>query len=224
MEGEQGRLAHLPDGSQELAAAADVSVALDGCTLPLHSQVLASGSRVLRTVLLSTGGAAASSGEVAGSGSGGGGRLDPTAAAAVQRAFEGHSLQDATQFLKLLYSPVAVADTPASLEALRGAIRLADKLDAPAVLEVRCFSSWLALPTKLCWCATAIVIAAAGNHVHLHLNRHPLPPPPPAGVRLAPGTHGSQRLAGMAAPGGKLPDAAPAAQGSPRRAARGAVW
>lgn len=66
-----------PDGSQELAEAADLSVALDGCTLPLHSQVLATGSRVLRTVLLSTGGATASSREVAGSGSGGGGRLDP---------------------------------------------------------------------------------------------------------------------------------------------------
>ncbi len=80
----QVHLAHLPDGSQELAAAADLSLTLDGCTLPLHSVVLAAGSRVLRTTLLATRNAAGSS---AGGHSGSGGSLDPTAALAVQRAF-----------------------------------------------------------------------------------------------------------------------------------------
>lgn len=126
----QERLAHLPDGSQELAAAADLTVTLDGCPLPLHSAVLAAGSRVLRSALFGAAGDGAGGG-------GGGAALDPTAAAAVQQAFESHSLKDVQAFLRLLYNPVAVVGVPAEVVSFKGVIRLADKLDAAALLQVR---------------------------------------------------------------------------------------
>lgn len=214
---QQLSFAHLPDGSQELAAAADLPLTLDACTLPLHSQVLAAGSRVLRTSLCGTRAAAGSIGGERGGGVESGGGLDPTAAAAVQRAFEGHSLQDVQQFLKFLYSPVAVAAVPASLAAFRGVILLADKLDAPVVLQVR----WGAcVAWHSCGLATFSVIfggplSALSWLPNLHCSPFHVPS---AGLRLAPGALSGGGLAGLAAPGRCLRHAAPAAQGGTRPA------
>lgn len=111
---------HLPDCSEELAAAANLLITLDGCQLPLHSQVLAAGSRVLRQAL-------------AGAASGGGA---PSQQAAVQEAFSGLPLAHVMLFLKLLYSGYGAAEQARDTAALTGAVALADKLDAPSVLQV----------------------------------------------------------------------------------------
>ncbi|KAL4433657.1 hypothetical protein ABPG75_000098 [Micractinium tetrahymenae] len=129
-EGQQRLLDHLPDVSEELAASADLAITLDGCQLPLHSAVLAAGSRVLRQALV-------------GAASGGGAASQ---AAAVQQAFERHPLPDVLLCLKLLYSGSAAADSTGEARDLTGVVALADKLDAAAVLQASMRS------TCGCWC------------------------------------------------------------------------
>ena len=116
-------LSYLPDASEELATSADLTVTVQDTTLLLHSQVLTTGSRVLRTALLSTGG--------------GSGACDAAAdwGAAVERAFLGHELKDVSTFLKLLYSQVAVKGMGTGIADIKGVIELAHKLDAPSVLQ-----------------------------------------------------------------------------------------
>ncbi|KAL4433659.1 hypothetical protein ABPG75_000100 [Micractinium tetrahymenae] len=119
MASSQRLLDHLPDSSEELAASADLIITLLGCQLPLHSSVLAAGSRVLRQALV---GAAAAGGAA-------------SKVAAVQQAFSGHPVADVRLLLKLLYSSWAGADSVAQADALKGVVELADKLDAPVVLQ-----------------------------------------------------------------------------------------
>jgi hypothetical protein len=57
--GSSSPLAHLPDSSEDLAAMADLEISVGGARLPLHSAVLASGSRVLREALCCAAAAAA---------------------------------------------------------------------------------------------------------------------------------------------------------------------
>ncbi|KAL4433668.1 hypothetical protein ABPG75_000109 [Micractinium tetrahymenae] len=109
-------LGHLPDGGDQLAACADIIVILHGRLLPLHSAVLAAGCRTLRQALAAAGSAASK-------------------AAAVQGAFEGQPLADAQLFLRCLYSSTAAVDSVGDPWSLAGVAALADKLDAPAVLQ-----------------------------------------------------------------------------------------
>lgn len=195
-------LSYLPDSSTELAAAADLSVTAEGTQLPLHSQVLAAGSRVLRTALLdvATGG--------------GGGSTAADRAAAVQRAFEGCSLADVRGFLRLLYSPHAVFSMAADLMAFQGIAQLADKLDAAGVMEVsgaclyRC--RWPAAHLR-----DRRVQRCRLEPVSVHLNL--ILAIPRAGVRPAPQHNGHRGLAGLAPAGRHLWLAAPAAHGSSGR-------
>ncbi|KAL4433667.1 hypothetical protein ABPG75_000108 [Micractinium tetrahymenae] len=109
-------LQHLPDGSEELAATADVIITLDGSLLALHSFMLATHSRKLRQQLSAGGSAAAK-------------------AVAVQQAFEGHSLADVRLFLRLLYSVGSAATSVHDSSELRGVVKLAHELDAPAMIQ-----------------------------------------------------------------------------------------
>jgi len=124
---EEGGPDYLPDASVELAGIADITICHEGATLQLHSAVLASGSRVLRTALCGSC-AGSSATTLCGSGSA------ESKSAAVQCAFEGHSLADVKLFLKLLYN-TAAADEVETADDFGGMVRLVDKLDAPAVLQ-----------------------------------------------------------------------------------------
>ncbi|KAL4433669.1 hypothetical protein ABPG75_000110 [Micractinium tetrahymenae] len=141
-------LTHLPDASEELAASADLLITLDGCRLPLHSAVLATGCRALRQHLCSAGTVEAA------------GNAFQTAAAA-QTAFEGHALADVQLFLSLLYSGGAAAKGVAEPAPFKGVVALAHALDAPFVLQacearllqlLRCnkywWAEWLALADR----------------------------------------------------------------------------
>lgn len=121
----QRSLAHLPDSSEELAAMADVEITLEGCALPLHRVTLASGSRVLRTALCSCSGSVSASAAARSS-----------EAAAVQAAFEGHSLLDVQLFLSILYDPMTANHLDFVETNWDGLLGLAVKLDAQAVLQV----------------------------------------------------------------------------------------
>lgn len=124
--GSSSPLAHLPDSSDDLAAMADLEISVGGARLPLHSAVLASGSRVLREALCC---------QQCYGGSGGGSTMGASQVAAVQEAFEGCNQQVVQTFLKLLYNPTVVDDIPAEAS-WPDVLALADKLDAPAALQV----------------------------------------------------------------------------------------
>ena len=119
---------HLPDCSEELAAAADLEV-VEGVPLKLHSQVLASGSRVLRHALCGCADASSTASPAAAA----------SRAAAVLRAFDGFGLADVQIFLKLLYDPSLLeASEPhvgESPNAWQNLLMLGDKLDAPSAIE-----------------------------------------------------------------------------------------
>ena len=120
-------LAHLPHMSEGLVEAADVTVSLGGTPVKLHSQVLASGSRVWCTALFECGDITACGGGAA-----------AAAAAAVERSLEGHSLPDVQTFLRLLYDASAVQSMKEKqISSWQGVLQLASKLDAPGVLRVR---------------------------------------------------------------------------------------
>ncbi|KAL4450668.1 hypothetical protein ABPG77_001024 [Micractinium sp. CCAP 211/92] len=111
-------LDHLPDSSEQLAASADTYLTLDGCQLPIHTAVLASGCRSLRQALSTAGTAEAK-------------------AAAVQEAFQGHALPDVQLFLRLLYSGGVAAEGVAEPEPFKQAVPMARTLDAPFACEAR---------------------------------------------------------------------------------------
>lgn len=112
-------LDHLPDASEELARTSDLTIEHQGASLPLHSQVLASGSRVLRTALCGDAGGGSAAGRTA----------------AVQQAFQGHSLEDVCTFLRLMYNSNAGCSM-VPMGRLRAVLTLADKLDYCTVLDV----------------------------------------------------------------------------------------
>ena len=71
---------------------------------------------------------------------GSGSKVGASHAAAVQAAVEGFDQQVSHTFLKLLYSQAAAKDIPADASYWPDVLALADKLDAPAVLQVNWFS------------------------------------------------------------------------------------
>ena len=91
--------------------------------MPLHSQVVASSSRVLREAPCRGGG-------------GGSSKVGASQAAAVQETFEGCEQQVVPTFLRLFYNQTAAEEIPADASIWRELLALADKLDAPAVLQV----------------------------------------------------------------------------------------
>lgn len=149
---EAAALDYLPDASDELAGCADLIISVDSHPLHLHSAVLATGSRVLRTAVC------------------GGVRGDAASKTmAVQHAFEGHRLEDVCAFLRLLYNPLEAEQM--GLEELERVLVLTDKLDAPIVLQGSC--GGLAV-CRDCVCTTEPVPNAASMPHSLRLPRCPL--------------------------------------------------
>ena len=121
--GSPAPLSHLPESSEELAAMATLEISVGGTLLKLHREVMASGSRVLRQALCCCGDGGSDSAAAA------------SQAAAVQAAFEGHDQHAVHTFLKLLYNQTVVDEIPAGASVWPELLALADKLDAPAVLQ-----------------------------------------------------------------------------------------
>ena len=104
---------------------ATLEISVGGTRRKLHREVAACGSRVLRAALCCCGSGGSGSAAAA------------SEAAAVQAAFEGHDQHTVHTFLKLLYNQAAAEEIPAGAGVWPDLLALADKLDAPAVLQVR---------------------------------------------------------------------------------------